>query len=347
MIVNDTIRVGFVGAGANTKLQHLPKLGAIDGVELVSVANRSRESGQRVADEWGLPTVYDNWRDLIAAPDTNAICIGTWPYMHKTLTLAALENDKHVLCEARMAMNSVEAREMLSASRAKSNLTAQIVPGPLSLKIESTIKKLIADRYLGDIISVELSIGGDFPDHLAPLHWREDRDLSGNNIMRLGIWYEEIMRYVGPARSVRAVTRVHVKSKTDESGAMRHIAVPDYLQIISEMESGPVMHVRMGTVLGLAEPDSLTMFGTEGTIRLDTDSMALYGGRRGDSEMSEIAISPEMEGHWRVEEEFVNAIRGLEEVTHTNFVDGVRYMEFTDAVHMSARTGETVYLPLQ
>ena len=113
MTVSD-IRVGFVGAGANTKLQHLPKLGAIHGVELVSVANRSRESAQRVADEWGLPTVYDNWQDLIAADDTNAICIGTWPYMHKILTLAALEADKHVLCEARMAMNSVEAREMLA-----------------------------------------------------------------------------------------------------------------------------------------------------------------------------------------------------------------------------------------
>ena len=341
------IRVGFVGAGANTTLQHLPKLGAIDGVELVSVANRSRESGQRIADEWGLPTVYDNWQDLIAADDTNAICIGTWPYMHKTLTLAALEADKHVLCEARMAMNSVEAREMLAASRAKPNLTTQIVPGPLSLKVESTIKKLIADKYLGDVLSVELSIGGDFPDHHKTLHWRENRDLSGNNVMQMGIWYEEIMRYVGPASSVRALSRVHVKSKADDSGTMRYVAVPDYLQIISEMESGPVMHIRMGAVLGLAEPDSLTFFGTEGTVRLDLGSLALHGGRKGDAGLSEIPIPPEQEGHWRVEEEFVNAIRGLEEVTHTNFVDGVKYMEFTDAVHKSARTGETVYLPLQ
>ncbi len=341
------IRVGFIGAGANTKLQHLPKLGAIEGVELVSVANRSRESAQRVADEWGISAVYDSWRELVAAPDTNAICIGTWPYMHKTLTLAALDNDKHVLCEARMAMNSAEAREMLAASREKPGLITQIVPGPLSLKVESTIKKLIADGYLGDILSVELSIGGDFPDPHVPLHWREDRDLSGNNVMRLGIWYEEVMRYVGPASSVRALTRVHVKSKADESGDRRHVSVPDYLQIIAEMESGPVMHVRMSTVLGLAPPDSLAMYGTEGTIRLHTDSLALYGGRRGQHYMSEIEITPELEGDWRVEEEFVNAIRGKEKITHTSFEDGVRYMEFTDAVHTSARTGETVHLPLQ
>jgi len=53
------------------------------------------------------------------------------------------------------------------------------------------------------------------------------------------------------------------------------------------------------------------------------------------------------QGGWRVEEEFISAIRGLEPVTHTSFEDGVRYMEFTtDAVTLSAQSGQTVYLPL-
>ena len=38
----DTIRVGVVGAGANTRLHHIPKLKKIDGVEIASVVNRSR-----------------------------------------------------------------------------------------------------------------------------------------------------------------------------------------------------------------------------------------------------------------------------------------------------------------
>ena len=50
----DTIRIGIVGAGANTKEKHIPGFQALDGVEIVSVANRSRESGQRVADEYGI-----------------------------------------------------------------------------------------------------------------------------------------------------------------------------------------------------------------------------------------------------------------------------------------------------
>lgn len=44
----------------------------------------------------------DNWRALITDPGLDAIVIGTWPYMHRTLVLAALEAGKHVLTEARL-----------------------------------------------------------------------------------------------------------------------------------------------------------------------------------------------------------------------------------------------------
>ena len=42
----------------------------------------------------------------------------------------------------------------------------------------------------------------------------------------------------------------------------------------------------------------------------------------------EIAIAPEKEGRWRVEDEFVGAIRGQETIRFTDFATGVQYMEF-------------------
>jgi hypothetical protein len=47
-----------------------------------------------------------------------------------------------------------------------------------------------------------------------------------------------------------------------------------------------------------------------------------------------------------VEEEFVGAIRGQEQVRYTDFETGVRYMEFTEAVATSAAQGRAVALPL-
>ena len=346
-MADDTIRIGYVGAGANTRLRHLPGFAAIDGVESVSVANRSRASGQRVADEFGLSTVYDSWVDLIDADDTNAICIGTWPYMHKTLVLASLEAGKHVMTEARMTMNSADARDMLAASLACPELVTQIVPAPHTLRVDSTIRDMIADGYFGDVLSADITVHqGGFVDCEGELHWRHNRDLSGNNIMQMGIWYEAIMRWFGHAEAVTAVGRVNVKQRTGWDGGLAHISIPDHVEIIIEFASGPVARLRISTVTGLAPADAVWIFGSEGTAHVDSSTMTLRAGQRGDSELSEVEIPEEKQGGWRVEEEFINAIRGVEPITHTNFFDGVRYMEFTDAVTISMQTGERVTLPL-
>ena len=71
-MANETIRVGLIGAGRNTRDRHIPGFLEIPGVELAAVANRSRESGQRVADSFNIPVVYDNWRDLLDDPTRRA-----------------------------------------------------------------------------------------------------------------------------------------------------------------------------------------------------------------------------------------------------------------------------------
>src|SRR5262245_24404281 len=155
-MTNQTIRVGFVGAGNNTRVRHIPGFRALPGIELVAVANRSKESGDRVAREFGIARVYEDWRELVRAPDVDAVCIGTWPNMHCAITLAALEHGNHVLCEARMAMDAAEGRRMLDGARRAPHLVTQLVPAPHTLEVDSTIEKLLAEGYVGDVLAVEL-----------------------------------------------------------------------------------------------------------------------------------------------------------------------------------------------
>ena len=344
----EPIKVGIIGAGNNTRVRHIPGLQAIDGVEIVSVCNRSRESSQRVADQFHIPKVYEDWRQLIAAGDTNAIVIGTWPYVHCELTCAALDAGKHVMCEARMAMNAAEAHTMLKKSQEHPNLVAQIVPSPFTFRVDRSIKDLMAEGYLGDLYA--LTIRGTTPEFSnpdAPLHWRQQRCFSGYNVLNMGIWYEGGMRWVGQATRVLAQTRILVKRRRDpETGAMVEVDVPDHVDIIAELPGGAQATYHFSSVCGLGPGPGAWLFGSQGTLHFDQGSNKLFGGKPGEKELREIVIPPEKEGKWRVEEEFVNAIRGLEKITHTNFEDGVKYMEFTEAVHRSAESGRAVSLPL-
>ncbi|MBN1465181.1 Gfo/Idh/MocA family oxidoreductase, partial [candidate division KSB1 bacterium] len=193
----ETIRIGIIGAGENTRTRHIPGLQALEGVKIISVCNRSKESAELVATTFNIPRVYKEWQDVIYDDDINAIVIGTWPYLHAPATLLALEYDKHVLCEARMAMNAAEARQMADAAQAKPHLVAQLVPSPFTLKIDAAIKKILAEGHIGHPLAIEVRDGNAFLDAQAPLQWRQDFDLSGYNVMTLGIWYESLMRWLG------------------------------------------------------------------------------------------------------------------------------------------------------
>ena len=131
----------------------------MDGVEVVGVANRSRASSQRVAEEFGTPKVYDTWQELVTDPDTNAICIGTFPDTHCKMTLATLAANKHVLCESRMSRTAGEARAMLLVARSKPGLVAQIVPAPATFQVDNIVLDQINSGALGKLLSVDMWVG--------------------------------------------------------------------------------------------------------------------------------------------------------------------------------------------
>lgn len=236
---------------------------------------------------------------------------------------------------------------MLEEARQHPHLVTQVVPAPHTLAVDDTIQKLIAHGYLGEVLAVELrGLQSAFVDREELLHWRHDTDLSGFNTLTMGIWYEAMMRWVGPASRVMAMTKVCVPQRKDTSGLLRTVTVPDHVDVTANLACGAIAHLRFSTVTGLAPANEAWLFGTEGTLRLDTSTLELYGGRRRDKKLQKIVIPQEEQGRWRVEEEFIGAIRGKEKVTRTSFEDGARYMEFTEAVIRSAQSCQAINLPL-
>ena len=345
-MANEEIRVGLIGAGRNTRERHIPGFQKIPGLEIAAVANRSRESGRIVADQFNIPTVYDNWQELLEDESLNAVCIGTWPNMHRTLTVAALEKGKHVLCEARMATSAQEAHDMLNASRLRPGLVAQIVPSPLTFKVDGLLQKMIGDGYLGELLSVEVqSLGPNFVDTAGPMHWRHDRDVSGYNVLNIGIWYEAMIRWVGRATKVMSMSKINVPYRRDENGDMVVVTIPDHANVLCELANGAQAHMRFSAATGLSTGNEVWLYGSEGTIRVD-HRLNVYAGKRGEAALTEVPNPEEGQAYWRVEEEFANAIRGQEQITRTPFDVGVHYMEWTEAVTRSAQTGQAVALPL-
>lgn len=341
-MIDSVIRVGVVGAGGNTKLHHLPKLQAIEGVEVVGVSNRSVASGEAVAGEFGIPRVAEHWTELVADPEIDAIVIGTWPNLHAQVTIAALEAGKHVLCEARLARNVAEAKQMIAAAERRPRLITQVVPSPFTLAYDATISRLLGEGYLGDLVAVEITDRSGFADPAAARTWRQTTEISGVNVMSLGIWYEAMQRWLGDAAWVMAAGRTMITRRPAADGTSEFVDVPDHLDVIGALPSGTQLRIAVSQVTGHAPANGVWLYGTDGTLRLTADG--LFGARRGQAEPTKIDIPAAERIGWRVEEEFISAIRGSEPVRRTTFKDGLGYLIFTEAVWRSLRERRVVPL---
>ena len=335
--------IGLIGAGGNQKLRHIPGFRAVDDVEVVSLVNRSRASGEAVAAEFDIPRVAGSVDELLADPEVDAVCIGTWPYKHLEYTRAALEAGKHVLCEARMCMDAAEADEMLAAARAHPDLVSQLVPAPFDFRLGATIRRLCNDGSLGAIIEVHLTLmNGSGLDPDAPLHWRHRREYSGKNMMQLGIFNETIQRWLGDTTRVAAHARVVVPSRIDaETGERYPIETPDSLGIFADMANGATCAYRVSAVAqGAPQPPAIDIYGSEGRLHWrfgDTGEWARHG-----DDLQPIEPDPGTSHDWRVEADFMRSIRDGAPVALTSFEDGVRYMRFTDAVWESWNRGQAM-----
>jgi predicted dehydrogenase len=336
----DRIGIGMVGAGSIARARHVPGFKAIRGVELVGVVNRSPESSEQARQSLGFGRTYANWRELLDDPKVDAVVVATWPYLHAPVTLAALEAGKHVLTQARMAMNSIEAEEMLAASLEHPELTTMIVPAPTSIWGDRAIQRLLAEGALGDLRTMRLTWGGSVSGGAAD-PWRRQKRFSGNNIMAVGILYECVSRWLGDATSVQARTEVY---ETAERSANRtnHLDVPDYVAIQAEFPARVHATVEIAAHTANGGANQALLFGTAKTLRVDFDAKTLALAAAGSSDYVPVEIRPGEAQEWRVEAEFVGAIRGQEQVRLTDFATGVRYMRFTDAVNESAQSGQRI-----
>jgi predicted dehydrogenase len=346
------LRIGLIGAGANTRARHIPGLQALPEVTLVAVCNRRPESTEAVAREFQVQRRYAHWEEVIADSDVDAVVIGTWPYLHCPITLAALQAGKHVLTEARMSMNAAEARRMLQAAREHPKLVAQIVPSPFGLKGYEVMRSLIDGGFLGELREVQVvSLNAALADAATPLAWRQDANLSGFNMLNLGILQETLLRWVPPPVRVQAQIHAHIPSRIDpESGVRRAVGTPDSVQVLAVLADGARASYHLSGATAFGQVMAIHLYGTEGALVYDLIHDRIQGankrlGTQGAG-LEEIPIPADKARSWRVEADFVDAIRLGAPVTLTDFASGVAYMEFTEAVARSAEEGTALELPL-
>ena len=346
----DKVRIGIVGAGNFTTGRMLPGFMKSPDAEVTVVANRSRESGERVAAQFGVPRVATDYREVVGSPDVDAVFIGAPPSVHKEVTFAALDAGKHVMCQTRMATTAGDARDMLEYAdeAAERGVRTMLVPPAPFYRGSRYIDHLLESGYLGQLRQVlGFNMNATFADANTPLSaGRNDLELYGQfNAMQLGLSYDVMSRWTGHARSVVAQRGSFVAERPlTEGGPMSTNPYPDEITVIAATTSGVVALNLVNYSVYFADT-RVELYGSEGTVVYRSKGDTILAGRVGDEQLQPMPIPPEHDNPWRIEEEFVRLVRGEIEQPSFSFADGVKNMEYLEAAYYAAVDGRRVDLP--
>ena len=201
------------------------------------------------------------------------------------------------------------------------------------------VKKILAENYIGRPHHVRLqSFHGNFLDPDAPAHWRQKIEISGLNTLTLGIYVEVLQRWLGDITGVFARGKIiqPVREAYD-------VIVPDLLSVLCRFENGAEGVLEFSGINALAHGDRLEIYGSAGTLTYDFTSEVLQAGKASDRALHTVDVPTELEGVWRVEEDFLAAVKSKGRVRpHPNFEDGIRYMRVVQGVADSRARNEWV-----
>lgn len=185
------MRVGIIGAG----LQGGRRARAIkeSGDELVMIADLEFERAKNLAEAMKCQAT-DKWERIAANEDIEAVVICTPPHLHETMSLAALRQGKHVLCEKPLARSVEEARRMVDTAgdngvKLKCGFNHRHHPGMVQAR------EWFDSGNIGEINFIRCRYGiGGRPDYEKD--WRMNPEISGGGqLMDQGMHVIDLCRW--------------------------------------------------------------------------------------------------------------------------------------------------------
>lgn len=323
------IRIGIVGAGGIVKQRHLPGLRALPNVKITAVANSTLASAEAFCRDFAPEAKpIARWEDVVDNPDVDVVWIGAHPHMHHDATCFGLQCGKHVFTQARMAASLQEAERMWEKALTFPELVTGICPAPHGLKGGEMVKQLLSEGAIGTPFHALLhSFNAGWLDATQPAHWRQKVEISGVQILTLGIYTEVMQRWFGHIVEVEARGKVAIPERQGYT-----VETPDFVQVMARFRSGLEATMLFSGVAAHAPTDKLWLFGSEGTLSYDFVTEEISLGKPGGA-FDVVPVPYEMQREWTVERDFIQAVRDpAAPRPKPDFTEGVCYMRVVEAV---------------
>ena len=286
------IGIGVIGAGFARTTQ-IPAFKDCIGARVVAITSAHRDNAERVAEEFSIRHVADDWRELVASDDVDLVSIVTPPATHMEITMAALEHGKHVLCEKPMAMNADEARRMTERA-AEAGVLALIDHELRFLNSRRMMRAMLHGGAIGSVRHCNYVFRSDYRGVLdRPWDWWSDENMGGGTLGAIGSHAIDSFRWLLETEitEVFGLLSTHIAERPDkETDAMTNVTSDDATSLTlrfadSERTKNTTGTASLSVVESGQHENRMEVYGTSGALMVE--------------ETGELWHSPAGSGAWR------------------------------------------------
>lgn len=167
---NNKLQVGLIGCGTISRT-HAACFKRLPEVDLCWACDLVKERAESLASEFGIARITTDYLELLDDSSLDAVSICTDHASHSPLAVAALEADRHVLCEKALAANAAQMDAMLATHAKKPGLIFSGVFQHRFSPVFQVLRKQMAAGMLGEI----LTAGAQVRCYRSPSYYRADR----------------------------------------------------------------------------------------------------------------------------------------------------------------------------
>jgi predicted dehydrogenase len=179
-----TLKWGIAGTG-NIAAAFAHDLNLLDEANCSVVGSRSLERAQSFADENNFKKAVGSYEALFGHPEVDIVYVATPHHLHAELTIEALNNGKHVICEKPIAINAKQTKAMVEASKKNNRFLMEALWTRFNPIMEQIFEH-VSTGEIGDIryLFADFAFRSDAPDKSRLFN----PELGGGALLDVGIY---------------------------------------------------------------------------------------------------------------------------------------------------------------
>lgn len=266
------VRIGVIGVGIIGK-NHIDEYAQIPGAKVVAVADIDEAEARRVAEKYGIPHVYNDFRRLLERDDIEAVDVCLHNNLHAPVTIEALKAGKHVYCEKPIAGSYADGRAMVETAKNVGRKLHIQLANLYSREVKAA-KTIIDQGGLGKIYHAR-SVGfrrrgRPFVDGYATPAFVKKEIAGGGALFDMGVYHiSEILYLIGAPQVERISGKTYQETPIDERRRAESGYNVEELGVgFVRFEGGLTLDIIEAWAMHLDRLDGSIILGSQGGIRL-------------------------------------------------------------------------------